>query len=187
MNRRRIIAVVGPAVVLATPSICHAHAVHPVYFGLGPLSLMIPFSNPPHSPKVVVCCLLFLGVIGAQSVILHFMIPGEGTFGNLWRATVAFATGKVAESVCLLAIGLIGPLLFPWLAWSLESWEVVYVVPILMFGAGVFATASLIRILVRKEQHSRWQTIRAALVLNSVAYGVLQVAALGMMKAHWVW
>lgn len=187
MYRRRIIAVVGPAVVLATPSICHAHAVHPVYFGLGPLSLMIPFSNPPHLPKVVVCCLLFLGVIAAQSLILHFMIPGKRTLGNLWRATVVFMTGKVAESVCLIVIVLIGPLLFPWLAWSLDSWEVVYVVPILMFGAGVYATASLVRIIMRKEQHRRWQAIRAALVLNSVAYGVLQAAALGMMKAHWVW
>ena len=184
MNRRRIISVVGPAVVLATPSICHAHAVHPVYFGLGPLSLMIPFLNPPHSPKMVVGCLLFLGVIAAQSVILHFMIPGKGTCGNLWRATMAFVTGKVAESVCLIALGLIGPLLFPWLAWSLDSWKVVYVVPILVFGAGVYATASLTRIFARKEQPSRWQAMRAAFVLNSVAYGVLQVAALGMMQAN---
>ena len=135
-NCRRIIAIVCSAVILATPSACLAHAIHPVYYGLGPLSLLIPFSNPPHSPKVVVCCLTVVGVIAVQSVILRFIIPSNRTFGNLWRAAAAFVAAKVAESVSLFAIGFIGQLLLPWLAWSFDSWEVVYVVPVLCLVRG---------------------------------------------------
>jgi len=164
--RQRIIAMVCFAMILATPSACHAHAIHPVYDGLGPLSLMLPFSNPSHPPKVVVCCLTFVGVIVVQSVALRFIIPGKGTFGNLWRATAAFVAGRVTESVSLFVIGFIGQSLLPWLAWSSDSWEVVYVVPVLMFAAGVLATAGLIWILFRKERLSGWRTIPAALLLS---------------------
>ena len=90
MNRRVAVTVlVGVMLLIATP--CHAHSLHPVFWGLGPLAPLIAIGS-------VVGCLPLIAILVAQAELLHRFIRGS-FLGSLWRAAVIFALSKVAETL----------------------------------------------------------------------------------------
>jgi hypothetical protein len=186
MNHGWRLAVVSSGLALATPSLCYAHAIHTVYFGLGPLAFLVPFSEPSHLPKTCVHYLSIFLLITIQTLLLRYAFPGKSMFGNLWRAGVAFALSKVGESVSCIAIIVAGQWILTGLAWSFDSWETVYVVPVLVFGAGMLVNAALVMAFYRQERPSKRRLWPTAFALSVTSFAVLLLSNLAMMRAHWI-
>ncbi len=174
------------ATVIATPPVCLAHSVHPVYFGLGPFVFVVPVSQFAPWSATVVHVITISIVIVIQAVVLRLAVRHRAAFGNLWRAGVAFVASKVAESVAAIALFLIGPWLAPGLAWRPDSWETVFVLPVLMLAAGVAANAAFVWAFFRKERPSKTRIWLTAVLLSGIAFVALLLSTLGMIQMRWL-
>lgn len=160
------------AVILAAPSVCHAHALHPAYYPLGPYVLLLPLSAP------VALVPLFV-VVGINAAVLRGTVSKRRMSGTLLGAGVVFVVSKAGESVP----GLVILRAAPWVMWSSDSTWATLWAPLLLFGVGVLANAALIGAMFRKA----WsRTVGIAAVLSVVSYVAVLSSTLGMLRLGWV-
>ncbi len=175
MKRWTVTVLAFLVVSIATPSVCHAHALHPAYFALGPYAVILPSVTP-------VAFLPVLVAIGIQAAILRYMVSNRKTLGNLWRAGVAFLASKAAESIPGIAILLTAP----WVMWSPDSAWAIFWAPLLLFGVGVAANIFLVWVFFRKQRPSKSCILASAGLLSITSYAVLSLSTLGMLQVGWV-
>ena len=168
-------ALVFLAVSLATPSLCHAHALHPGYYPLGPHPFVFPLTTPTWLLSVIV-------VVGIQAAILRYMVSNRKPSGNLWRAGVAFLVSKAAESIPGCAILWAAP----WVMWSDDSSWAVFWAPLLLFGVGFVANVVLVWLFFRKQRPSKVRILATAGLLSVTSYVVLLSSTLGMLQVGWM-
>ena len=163
------------ALVLAFPSLCHAHALHPAYYALGPYSFLFPFEAPAGLLPIV-------AVIGIHAIILRVTVSSMTAMQNLWRAGVAFVASKAAESIPGVAVLSTAP----WVMWSDDSFGATVLTPLLLFGMGVAVNALVIWAVYRAERRSSARILGAACLLSATSYALLLLSTLGMLRIGWM-
>ena len=159
----------------AFPSLCHAHALHPAYYALGPYSLVLPFLAPAG-------LLPIFAVIGIHAVVLRVMVSRKTAVQNLWRAGVTLVASKVGESIPGVAILSTAP----WIMWSADSFAATIVTPLLLFGVGVVVNAVVIWAFYRVECRSAVRILGAAGLLSAISYALVLLSTLGMLQIGWM-
>lgn len=175
MKRWTLTALAFLAVILATPSLCHAHALHPVYYPLGPYAFILPLAAPT-------ALLPVFAVVWIQTVILRYMVASKKASGILWRAGVAFLASKTGESIPGFAILWAAP----WVMWSSDSWWATVWAPLLLFGVGVVVNIILVWILFREQRPGKARILGTAGLLSVTSYVVLLSSTLGMLQVGWM-
>lgn len=175
MKRWTMTALAFLAAILATPSLCHAHALHPAYYPLGPYAFILSLAAPAAFLPVVL-------VVGIQTAILRCVVSSKKAFGILWRTGIVFLASKAGESIpgCVILWTA------PWVMWSPDSpWATVWA-PLLLFGVGVVVNAALVRILFREQRPGKVRILFAAGLLSVTSYVVLLLSTIGMLHVGWM-
>lgn len=175
MTRRTAITLVFLAAILATPSLCHAHALHPAYYPLGPYALIFPLGSPAAFLPVIV-------LVGIQMAMLRCVVRSKKTFGLFWRTGVAFLASKAGESIPGFLILCIAP----WVMWSSDSWWATVWVPLHIFGVGLVVNIALVWALFREQSTGKARILAAAGLLSVSSYVVLLSSTLGMLEVGWM-
>ena len=156
MNRRFALTILVSGILLiAAP--CHAHSLHPVFRGLGPLAPLITISS-------VVGCLSLIAIIAGQALLLQRFIPTT-LLGSLWRAAAILALSKVAEALPAF----INPDVF----FGPVSAAEFRLIVVLMAVAAVVANALLIWLLYWRLRPALLRIVWLSLVLECVSCGGL--------------
>ncbi|MBL7220416.1 MAG: hypothetical protein ISS69_09900 [Phycisphaerae bacterium] len=130
LKRRMFVWSAAFAIVLALTAQCHAHALAPAYYPLGPYGFLFFLQSPAYILGVLV-------VIIVHAFILQRCLRPTTLLGDSARGAVILILSKVAESLP----GALFLVIAPWRAWSSDSVADTVGIPVLIFGVGLAANA----------------------------------------------
>ncbi len=157
------------AIVLAIPTRCHAHSVHPIFiFGFGPLSLLAAMGS-------AVGWVAVLAILSIQALILRRFIPGALFLGSLWRAAVIFIASKVAETAPVF--------IHPDAFMGSCSDAMLALIVTLMFIVGVGVSVLLISLLYWRSRPGRLRVLCLSLVMECTSILGLCLSNIALMEA----
>lgn len=178
MNRTKhgtVTTLVVLAACLASPSVCHAHALHPAYYPLGPYVLFIPFSAP-------VGLLPVFMVIGIEAAMVRSMVSLKSKSGALGLSAVAFLASKAGESIPGIAILATAS----GVMWSSDSLWATVGAPLLIFGVGLAVNAALIWVWSRSQPPNGIRILGTASLLSITSYVVLLLSTYSLLHVGWM-
>jgi hypothetical protein len=158
--------------LLATATAAQAHSLHPAYFPLGPLPIMIAVESRP-------MLLLIPLAITATALVLWLWVRPLGFVGNLWRAAVLYLAARLGE-MALIYLST-ATAIFSHAGWSSSVLE--NFVPLAVFLAGGLALAvSAGRWLYRRSGVSAGRVVLAVVTSSLAGYLIAFGAVLLLMK-----
>jgi hypothetical protein len=164
-----------PALALAFPSPCQAHALNPVYYALGPYSLLVPLKSSAGLVPIFV-------LIAIQAVILRVTVSHATAGRSLWGAAAAFIASKVGESIPGMAVVASAPQVM----WSSDSFGATVLTPLLLFGTGMMVNVIVIWRLFRAASPSPARVLGIAGLLSLTSYVLLGLSTLGLLEIGWM-
>ena len=151
---------------------CHAHALSPVHYPLGPLPFLL-------ATEKAFLAILIPVVIGVETAALWYFFRQLRFLGNLWRASVLYVCSRAGETVGFYSMIVTAPL-FGWVApgWCPRSSEIIgSAVYCLAFGLVPKIVAA--QFLYRSSMTAWWKTgllMSALTVLSYLLAVVVSVA-----------
>jgi len=147
---------------------CHAHALSPTHYPLGPNPILLVTENPSFA-------LLPLGAILLGAALLIWGVPGVTFLGGLWRAALLWTAGRGAEFLMMMALPLEG--------WHGDRLDLLgQAAALLLVGTAV--TLGLMRLVCWK---ARWRTVvKLALAISFCGYVVAAVISVLLFPQPWI-
>lgn len=174
-HRSAIVASTFLFMLLLCPTLCHAHALHPVYYSLGPYVLFIPLTS-------LVGLVPLVAVVAFHTLFLRLIFRRRTVLQTLWRAAAAFVASKLGESIPGCAVLSAAPQMM----WSSDSFQATLGIPLVLFLIGGVVNAIMLWAFYRPDRPGPARIFLAAVLLSATSYLALLLSTLGLLHAGWI-